>query len=113
MTAMKQTIMTTTAVAMRSFSIKFGRGYRPPATHKRIQTASEKEYKAKGAAKGAALSNPNVSKSLRGGETLGETPGIDFECKCGQSLDNICESTFWLNSRRPYCIQKPYKEGDK
>jgi len=113
MTAMKQTIMTTTAVAMRSFSIKFGRGYRPPTTHKRIQTASEKEYKAKG----SALSNPASPKSSRGDETPGETPcktsGIDFECKCGQSLDNICESTFWLNSRRPYCIQKPYKEGDK
>ena len=103
--AIKQTIMTTTAVAMRSFSIKFGRGYRPPATHKRIQTASEKEYKAKG----SALSNPASPKSSRGDETS----GIDFECKCGQSLDNICESTFWLNSRRPYCIQKPYKEGDK
>ena len=101
MMAIKQTIMATTTVAMRSFSIKFGRGYRPPMTHKRIQTASEKEYKAKG------------EKSSRGDETPCKTTGVDFECKCGQSLDNICESTFWLNSRRPYCIQKPYKEGDK
>ena len=113
MMAIKQTIMATTAVAMRSFSIKFGRGYRPPTTHKRIQTASEKEYKAKGATKGAALSNPASPKSSRGDETPCKTTGVDFECKCGQSLDNICESTFWLNSRRPYCIQKPYKEGDK
>ena len=109
MMAIKQTIMATTTVAMRSFSIKFGRGYRPPMTHKRIQTASEKEYKAKGATKGSALSNPASPKSSLGDETT----GVDFECKCGQSLDNICESTFWLNSRRPYCIQKPYKEGDK
>ncbi len=91
--------------------------------------------------KGSALSNPNFFKMSRGRETPGyallnpfvvgrrnprsslggetpretprETSGIDFECKCGQSIDKVCTHIFWLNSRRPYCLQKPWKEGDK
>ena len=63
----------------------------------------------------SAISNPIQSspRSSWGDETPGETPGIDFECKCGQSIDKVCTHIFWLNSRRPYCLQKPWKEGDK
>lgn len=68
--------------------------------------------------KGTALLNPFVvwrrnPRSSRGDETPGETPGINFDCECGQSLDKVCTHIFWLNSRRPYCLQKPWKEGDK
>lgn len=71
--------------------------------------------------KGSALLNPNFFNKSRGrnpmsslgDETPRETSGIDFECKCGRSLDKVCTHIYWLNSRRPYCIQKPWKEGDK
>ena len=68
--------------------------------------------------KGTALLNPFVvgrrnPRSSWGGETPYETPGIDFECECGQTLDKVCTHIFWLNSRRPCCLQKPWKECDK
>ena len=59
----------------------------------------------------SAISNP-IQSSPR--SSLGdEPPGMNFDCECGQSIDKVCTHIFWLNSRRPHCLQKPYKEGDK